>query len=87
MSTTISQGEIVKLKPKSRHGKNRLNEHGEHWVVMNVGAFKGQPALHLRSKGKTFKMGSSWVFDGRWVLLNNDSDFEIVQVDRSEFRM
>ena len=87
MSTTISQGETVKLRPKSRHGKNRLNEHGEHWVVMNVSTFKGQPALHLRSKGKTFKMGQTWTFDGRWVLLNNDSDFEIVQVDKSEFRL
>ncbi len=87
MSTTISQGETVKLRPKSRHGKNRLNEHGDHWIVMNVSTFKGQPALHLRSKNKTFKMGQTWTFDGRWVLLKDDSDFDIVQVDKSEFRL
>ena len=83
----MKQGESIKLVPKTRHGKNRIHQHGDEWEILNLSKFKGQPALHLRSKGKTFKMGSSWVFDGRWVLLNNDSDFEIVQVDRSEFRM
>ena len=82
MSTTISkmkQGDQVRLSPKSRHGKNRINQHGDTWVVMNVRTFRGQPAVNLRSMGKTFKMGSSWVFDGRWVQLNNDSDFDIIE--------
>jgi len=82
MSTTISklkQGAQVRLSPKSRHGKNRINQHGDTWVVMNVSTFRGQPAVNLRSMGKTFKMGSSWVFDGRWVQLNNDSDFDIIE--------
>ena len=82
MSTTISkmkQGDQVRLSPKSRHGKNRINQHGDTWVVMNVSTFRGQPAVNLRSMGKTFKMGSSWEFDGRWVQLNNDSDFDIIE--------
>ena len=79
MSITISQGAIVKLEPHSRHGKNRINQHGDRWVVST---FRGQPAVHLRSMDKTFKMGSSWVFDGRWVLLQNDENFTI-QVDKS----
>ena len=82
MSTTISkmkQGDQVRLSPKSRHGKNRIHQHGDRWVVMNVSTFRGQPAVHLRSMGKTFKMGSSWVFDGRWVQLNNDPDFDIIE--------
>ena len=82
MSITISQGAIVKLEPHSRHGKNRINQHGDRWVVMNVSTFRGQPAVHLRSMDKTFKMGSSWVFDGRGVLLQNDENFTI-QVDKS----
>ena len=82
MSITISQGAIIKLKPHSRHGKNRINQHGDRLVVMNVSTFRGQPAVHLRSMDKTFKMGSSWVFDGRWVLLQNDENFTI-QVDKS----
>ena len=82
MSIMISQGAIVKLKPHSRHGKNRINQHGDRWVVMNVSTFRGHPAVHLRSMDKTFKMGSSWVFDGRWVLLQNDENFTI-QVDKS----
>ena len=82
MSTTISklkQVDQVRLSPKCRHGKNRINQHGDTWVVMNVSTFRGQPAVNLRSMGKTFKMGSSWVFDGRWVQLNNDSDFDIIE--------
>ena len=82
MSITISQGAIIKLKPHSRHCKNRINQHGDRWVVMNVSTFRVQPAVHLRSMDKTFKMGSSWVFDGRWVLLQNDENFTI-QVDKS----
>ena len=75
----MKQGDMIKLNGKTRHGKNRVNEHGESWIVMNVGKFKGSPAVHLRSIDKTFKMGQAWTFDGRWVLLNNAPDFEIAQ--------
>jgi len=74
----MRQGDTITLEPKTRHGKNRINEHGADWIVMNKGRFKGQPAVHLRSIDKTFKMGQAWTFDGRWVLLNNDPDFDII---------
>ena len=74
----MRQGDTITLEPKTRHGKNRVNEHGADWIVMNTGRFKGQPAVHLRSVDKTFKMGRAWTFDGRWVLINNDPDFDII---------
>ena len=74
----MRQGDTITLEPKTRHGKNRVNEHGADWIVMNTVRFKGQPAVHLRSVDKTFKMGQAWTFDGRWVLINNDPDFDII---------
>ena len=73
----MKQGELIRLVPKTRHGKNRIHQHGDEWIVLNLSKFKGQPALHLRSKDKTFKMGTAMTFDGRWVLINNDPDFDI----------
>ena len=60
------------LKGKTRHGKNRINQHGSTWMIEGVSTFQGQPAMHLRSENKTDKGG----FDGRWVHLKDDKDFE-----------
>ena len=59
----MRQGDTITLEPKTRHGKNRINEHGADWIVMNTGRFK---------------VGQAWTFDGRWVLINNDPDFDII---------
>ena len=64
-------GKWVLLKGKTRHGKNRINQHGDMWVIENVSTFQGQPAMMLRSKNKTDKGG----FDSRWVLLRDDPNF------------
>ena len=64
-------GKWVLLKGKTRHGKNRINQHGDMWVIESVATFQGQPAMMLRSKNKTDKGG----FDGRWVLLRDDPNF------------
>ena len=55
----------VKLKAKTRHGKNRIHQH------------RGRPALSLQSLERTF-MGR---FDGRWVLERNDENFDWVEVE------
>ena len=65
----------VLLKAKSRHGKNRIHQHGDIWRVAGEGKFNGQPALSLSSVEKTDR----GEFDGRWVLLNDDKDFEIIE--------
>ena len=64
-------GKWVLLKGKTRHGKNRINQHGNMWVIESVSTFQGQPAMMLRSENKTDKGG----FDGRWVLLRDDPNF------------
>ena len=60
-------GNRVLLQGKTRHGKNRLNQHGAFWEIKTVGTFRGQPAVSLQSEHKGF--------DSRWVLLENDPDF------------
>lgn len=65
----------VILKGKTRHGKNRIEQHGDQWFVEELGKFNGQDAMMLRSAGKTFKLGDNWIRDSRWVLLKNDPNF------------
>ena len=66
---------VIKLEGTSRHGKNRIAQHGSVWFVEKVDKFLGQPAMLLRSKNETFKCGNRWMHDGRWVLLKNDPNF------------
>lgn len=65
--------DTVVLKGKTRHGKNRIHQHGERWVVKHLGLFNGAPAMLLRSEHKTDKGD----FDGRWVHLQDDNNFII----------
>lgn len=74
----ISKATWVILVGKTRHGKNRINQHGNKWLVMEVGKFRGQPALSLRSFDKTEGPKDNKVFDSRWVLLQNDPNFSII---------
>ena len=46
-------GNRVLLQGKTRHGKNRLNQHGAFWEIKTVGTFRGQPAVSLQSEHKT----------------------------------
>lgn len=73
----ISKATWVALVGKTRHGKNRINQHGNKWLVMEVGKFQGQPALALRSFDKTEGPKNNKGFDSRWVLLENDPNFLI----------
>ena len=45
---------VVILKGKTRHGKNRIAQHGSKWFVEKVDKFRGQPAMLLRSENETF---------------------------------
>ena len=66
---------LLKLKGKTRHGKNRIHQHGEMWRVERESTFRGQPAWSLRSMAKTFGVG---YFAGGGVLNNHDPNFEVV---------
>tara|TARA_E500000318_G_C3536520_1_gene202799 strand:- start:113 stop:373 length:261 start_codon:yes stop_codon:yes gene_type:complete len=77
--------QAVILKGKSRHGKNRIQQHGDQWFVQEVGKFNGEDAMMLRSQDRTFPIRSrgnpneEWktvhIHDERWVLLKNDPNF------------
>ena len=76
---------VVILKGKTRHGKNRIQQHGDQWFVKEFGKFNGEDAMMLRSENETFAIrgrGNSkqewmttWMHDNRWVLLKNDPNF------------
>jgi len=84
-------GDRVRLTGKTRHGKNRINQHGDVWVVENpgmaqtiilasaIGRFRGQEAIGLRSLNKTEgpkdRETGERMFDRRWVLVRGDENF------------
>ena len=68
-------GKMIVLKGKTRHGKNRVQQHGMEWIIQSVANFQGQPAMFLRSKSKTFKLGEHMIHDTRWVKLRDDPNF------------
>lgn len=81
-------GRSVILSGKTRHGKNRINQHGDRWKIREVATFLGQPAVHVESMHNTFSIKvrdaaktKEWTTkklkDSRWVHLRNDSNFVI----------
>ena len=79
-TNSFKVGDTLCLKGVSRHGKTRIDQHGEIWSVDGLGIFDGKPAVRVKSENKTFRLGrfGKKTFDQRWVHLNNDSDFHIV---------
>ena len=76
----INQSDAVKwirLKGKSGHGKNRIREHGDLWLVVHVDTNK----VMLRSRNKTFKAGDGMHHDCRWIDQGVDKNFEIVEIN------
>ena len=67
----ISKGQVVVLTGITRHGKNRINQHGVNWSVKEV---RGNRML-LESKFKTEGPKDNKGFDWRWVELQNDPNF------------
>ena len=65
-------GTWITMTGKTRHGKNRIQQHGMKWLIMKVATFQGQPAMALRSFDRTDRGD----FDSRWVHLKDDKDFE-----------
>jgi hypothetical protein len=64
----MQTGKIVILKGKTRHGKNRVNEHGELWQVIPLP--DRTPAWPIGS----MRLQSIQTSDIRWMT----DDFEVV---------
>ena len=67
----------LRLSGKTRHGKNRINQHGSLWLVKSEDTFNGQPAWHVQSMWRTEGPKDNKGFDSRWVLKQNDPNFEV----------
>ena len=50
-------GTVVILTGISRHGKNRIEQHGNPWTVNAIGSFNGNDAVRMRSENETFDLG------------------------------
>ena len=70
-------GQKVLLKGKSRHGKNRIQQHGDLWTVTKLGQFNGNDAFMCDSERATFKRGANLdpIKDSRWVFCKDDPNF------------
>lgn len=66
--------EIVELKGLTRHGKNRVNQHGARWVVVK----KSGEDLWVESIDCSCSTCEKWGQDGRWITEKKDRNFEIV---------
>ena len=70
-------GKWIRLKGISGHGKNRIREHGDLWLVVHVDVNK----VMLQSRNKTFKAGDEMHHDGRWIEQGVDKNFKVVGID------
>ena len=60
-------GDFVRLRGKSRHGRNRLEQFGNHWRVVEINARRVLLGTFFDDK------------DLRWVDLPEDKDFQIME--------
>jgi hypothetical protein len=69
-------GQVVSLKPKTIHGKNRIQQHGQDWKVVMLA--KTGRFISLNSMNDTWKThDGKMIPDSRRVDINNDPNFEI----------
>ena len=73
----LIEGNWITLKGLTGHGKNRIREHGDKWLVEK----KCDNKLMLRSRHETFKADGVMHFDGRWVDIPTDKNFEITEIN------
>jgi hypothetical protein len=73
----MQKGTQVILTGISRHGKNRIEQHGNPWTVTDTRMFNGNDAFHCTSENETFSVGTQGkkIKDGRWVFLQGDPNF------------
>ncbi|RDJ35708.1 MAG: hypothetical protein DWQ19_12895 [Crenarchaeota archaeon] len=70
----------IRLKPKSKKGKDRIHQHGEIWEIVREQFFDGWPCFLIQSLENTIRQGNMLVKDLRLVRKQNDPNFEIEEV-------
>jgi len=72
----METGNIVILKGRSKHGKDRVAQHGNPWTIQAQGVFNGNKAVRMISDGETYNLGRGrFTQDQRWVFLKDDPNF------------
>jgi len=70
-------GDTLVLKAKTHYGRNKIQQHGDTWIVQSTTIPPGR--LTIRSSGKTFRhLDGSRDHDLRWINWPDDKDFEII---------
>ena len=78
----INTGKILRLKGKTKKGKDRINQHGALWKVTEIRPFEG--VMRLESLKDTFKFNGKMIKDVRWVsthIVTQDENFELVGIE------
>jgi hypothetical protein len=70
----------VRLTGKTKHGKNRVREHGEIWKVKSITEKVNFPRVIEGPGPFLFLIPSSGSDDMRWVSEVGDPNFEVEQV-------
>ena len=72
----------LRLKGKTRKGKNRIKEHGEVWKIVRVADFVeldiNGPGLLVEAVGCKCVTCQRWGSDWRWIAWEDDKDFLVV---------
>jgi len=76
----MKPGNQVKLRGKSKHGKNRIQRFGEDFWISEV-RDRIHTTAHKNLPGP-FLMVFSKTGDHRWVALSDDPDFDVVSWTR-----
>jgi|TARA_Y100000034_G_scaffold60139_1_gene73092 hypothetical protein len=73
----MKPGDIIKLKGKTKHGKNRVREQGEFWGVIKLDIAK---QYSIYSRGTLFvRLMSMDAKHWRNVACTNDINFDIIE--------
>lgn len=73
---TLTIGQIIILKGISQHGKQRIDQWGEVWIIDSIEMIK----IGIFVKEET-NINSKEVPDSfRWLDVYNDSDMEIISI-------
>ncbi len=70
---------ILRLTGKTGHGKNRVNEHGDLWNVLEQ---REHISFPTKSVGPFAMVESLITGNARWVGLTSDENFDIEEVVR-----
>ena len=73
--------EQVRLIGKTKHGKDRIRQHGNVWNVLAHPTALSARRLVLESLHETFTLGDTKIKDVRGVLPFDDPNFDIVVQD------